>query len=184
MLLVSVGLLSACQSLQPTPAPTALPGPAATGKPSAPITVAGQVWEPCVRRQMKQYPPVLDRPSTMYYSGAWCQDQEIGNRYMWMYARPMTVHQTPERVRQYVNEDAGQLARALRATGYQTVEQSDKNRDVYFEARRPTSPNVVVVSVLGENPPPAGQSYSGTDPLRLSVEVRRAGPEDTPKPSP
>lgn len=183
-LIVCVGVLAACQQLQPTAPPTALPGPAPTGKPTAPITVAGQTWEPCVKRQMKQYPPVLDRPSNDYYAGGWCQPTLRGNRYLWTYARPMTAQQTPEHIRELVNVDGGQLARALRATGYQTIEQSDKNQDVYFEARRPTSPNVVVVSVIGDNPPPAGQSYAGDDPLRLLVEVRPAGPEDTPSPSP
>ena len=182
--MLCVAVLAACQQLQPAPRPTALPGPVATGKPTASIEIAGQPWEPCVRRQMKQYPPVLDKASSDYYSGPWCQVQQNGTRYMWIYARPMTAQQTPERIRQYVNQDAGQLSRALKATGYQTVEQGDKNADVYFEARRPNSPNVVVISVMGENPPPAGQSYAGDDPLRLAVEVRKAGPEDTPSPSP
>jgi hypothetical protein len=55
---------------------------------------------------------------------------------------------------------------------------------VFYEARRPTSPNLVSIAVLGEDVPPEGQAYVGDNPLRVVVAVREAGPEDTPSPSP
>jgi hypothetical protein len=83
-----------------------------------------------------------------------------------------------------VNTDAGLLVRGLRTTGYEMVRTAGKDEDVRYEARRPTSPNVVGIEVLGVDPPPEGVSYSGDDPLRVIVSVRKAGPADTPAPTP
>jgi hypothetical protein len=55
---------------------------------------------------------------------------------------------------------------------------------VFYEARRPPSPNMVSIAVLGDEVPEYGQSYVGDNPLRIIVAVRKAGPDDTPSPSP
>jgi hypothetical protein len=182
--IAGVVLLAGCQQLEPTPHPTELPGPVAAGVPDAAITVAGQQWQTCTRKQMRQYPPVLDEPAPTYYAGPWCQEADGGNRYMWIYAEPLFPGETPQKTRGYVNEDANLLVRALRTTGYLPVRGGPRNDDVFFEARRPTSPNMVSIAVLGEDPPPQGQSFAGDNPLRVTVAVRKAGPEDTPSPSP
>lgn len=178
-------LLAGCQQLTPTTHPTALPGTVPAGRPTGPVTVASTTWDLCTRKQLRQYPPVLDKPATTYYAGPWCQDVPGGGtRFMWMYAEPLFTGEDPQRIRQYVNTDAGLLVRGLRTTGYQMVRTAPKDMDVRYEARRPTSPNIVGIEVLGENPPPQGQAYGGTDPLRVVVTVRKAGPEDTPAPTP
>lgn len=177
-------MLAACDQLQPTPRPTALPGPFPTGAPVAGTAVIDQPWEVCTRKQLKAYPPVLDKPAATYYAGPWCRSAEGGTAFMWVYAKPLYSGELPEEIRAYVNQDASLLARGLRTTGYSMIRSSARGTDVRYEARRPTSPNVVRVEVLGENPPPQGQSYSGTDPLRLEVAVRKAGPTDTPAPTP
>lgn len=178
-----VALLVGCQQLEPTPQPTELPGPVAEGEPAEPIRIAGQQWDPCTGKQMRQYPPVLDEAAPNYYAGPWCQSGE-GIRFMWIYAEPLFRGETPEKVRDYVNEDASLLVRGLRTTGYLPVRAGARGDDVFYEARRPTSPNLVTIAVLGEDPPPQGQSYAGDNPLRVVVGVRRAGPDDTPSPSP
>jgi hypothetical protein len=156
----------------------------AAGKPDSAITVSGRQWDPCTRKQMRQYPPVLDEPATNYYAGPWCQDAEGGTRFMWIYAEPLFLDETPEDVRGYVNEDAGLLVRGLRTTGYLPVRAGDREGDVFHEARRPTSPNLVSIAVLGDNPPPQGQAFSGDNPLRVIVAVRKARADDTASPSP
>jgi hypothetical protein len=103
---------------------------------------------------------------------------------MWVYAEPLFTGEQPEEIRAYVNTDAGLLVRGLRTTGYEMVRTAGKDEDVRYEARRPTSPNIVRIEVLGENPPPEGVSYAGSDPLRVTVSVRKAGPADTPAPTP
>ncbi len=183
-LIACVGLLAACQQLQPAPHPTELPGPVAAGEPSTAITVSGQEWQVCTGRQRRQYPPVLDEPAANYYAGPWCQNADGGTRYMWIYAEPLFPGESPEDVRGYVNEDASLLVRALRTTGYAQVRAGSKGEDVFHEARRPTSPNLVSIAVLGDDPPPEGQAYIGTNPLRVTVAVRKAAPGDTPSPSP
>ncbi len=182
--MASVGLLAACGQLTPTAEPTALPGPVPEGTPSAPISISGQQWDLCSAKQRRQYPPVLDEPAANYYAGPWCQSADGGTRYMWIYAEPMFAGETPQDVRRYVNEDAGLLVRALRTTGYQMVRSGGRDQDVFHEARRPTSPNLVSIAVLGDDPPPEGQSYVGDNPLRVTVAVRKAAPGDTPSPSP
>lgn len=177
-------VLAGCSQLEPVPQSTALPGQVAAGQPDAAISVAGQQWEPCTRKQMRQYPPVLDLPAQNYYAGPWCQQADGGTRFMWMYAEPLFSGETPEKVRGYVNEDAALLVRGLRTTGYLPVRATSRSGDVFYEARRPTSPNLVSVAVLGDDPPPEGQSYAGENPLRIVVAVRKAGPDDTPSPSP
>jgi len=181
--LVGVALLAGCQQLEPTVQPTALPGPVPASVPDTGITVAGQPWRTCTRKQMRQYPPVLDAPATTYYAGPWCQEADGGNRYMWLYAKPLSPQQTPEEVRGYVNEDGSLLVRGLRTTGYLAVRTGDRGDDTFYEARRPTSPNLVSIAVLGDEVPPHGQSYSGDSPLRITVAVRKARPEDTPSPT-
>ncbi|HQR79010.1 MAG TPA: hypothetical protein PLT68_02195 [Actinomycetota bacterium] len=166
------------------PQPTALPGMVSAGRPEAGISVAGQQWERCTRKQMRQYPPVLDEPAQNYYAGPWCQDADGGTRFMWMYAEPLFIGETPQKVRSYVNQDASLLVRGLRTTGYLPVRAAARSGDVFYEARRPTSPNLVSIAVLGESPPPEGQSYLGDNPLRIVVAVRKAGPADAPSPSP
>lgn len=177
-------LLVGCGPVAPTVQPTALPGPVAAGAPGAAISVADQQWEICTGKQLRQYPPVLDELAPSYYAGPWCQSADGGNRYLWIYARPLFQGETPQEVRKYVNEDASLLVRGLRTTGYQPVRAGARSRDVFYEARRPTSPNLVSIAVLGENVPQEGQSYAGGNPLRVVVAVREAGPEDTPSPSP
>ena len=177
-------VLVGCQQLTPPTHPTALPGPVPVGAPEGPITIAGEQWLPCTRKQLRAYPPVLDRLATTYYAGPWCLGTEAGNRFMWVYAEPLFDGEDPQRIRSYVNTDAGLLVRGLRTTGYQMVTASPKDTDVGYTARRPSSPNVVAIEVLGESPPPQGQAYEGVDPLRVVVEVRKAGPEDTPAPTP
>lgn len=180
---IGVLLLAGCQQLEPTQHPTALPGPVAEGKPDAPISVAGQQWDRCTRKQMRQYPPVLDEPAATYYAGPWCQDADGGTRFMWIYAQPLFTGETGEEVRGYVNEDANLLVRGLRTTGYLPVRSGPRGQDVVYEARRPTSPNLVSIQVLGDDPPPPGQSFTGDNPLRLIVAVRKATADDMPSPS-
>lgn len=182
--ILCVAVLAGCQQLTPTPHPTELPGPIAAGEPDAPISIAGEQWEICTAKQIRQYPPVLDSPAPNYYAGPWCMSTDGGTRFLWTYAEPLFLGEDPQRIRGYVNTDAGLLVRGLRTTGYQMVRSSPKDDDVFYEARRPTSPNVVRIEVLGEDPPPQGQVYAGADPLRLTVAVRKAGPEDTPAPTP
>ena len=182
--IAGVVLLAGCQQLEPAPHPTELPGPVAAGVPDAAITVADQRWETCTRKQRRQYPPVLDEPAPNYYAGPWCQEADGGTRYMWIYAEPLFPGETPEKTRGYVNQDANLLVRALRTTGYLPVRDGPRDGDVFYEARRPTSPNLVSIAVLGDDPPPQGQSFTGDNPLRVTVAVRKAGPEDTPSPSP
>ncbi len=177
-------VLAGCQQVTPVEHPTALPGPVEAGSPAAPINVASEQWEPCTRKQLRAYPPVLDKLSPTYYAGPWCQTLADGTRFLWVYAEPLFTGEDPLRIRQDVNTDASLMARALRTTGYQMVRSARRDLDVRYEARRPTSPNMVSVEVLGENPPPQGQAYMGTDPLRVVVSVRKAGPEDTPAPTP
>lgn len=184
MTVAGVVLLAGCQQLTPPTHPTALPGAVPAGKPSGAITIAGEQWDRCTRKQMRVYPPVLDKPATTYYAGPWCQSTDDSNRFMWIYAEPLFTGEDPTRVRAYVNTDASLLVRALRTTGYQMVRTAPKDQDVRYQARRPSSPNLVSVEVLGVNPPPVDVSYTGTDPLRVVVEVRKAGPEDTPAPTP
>jgi hypothetical protein len=179
-----VALLAACQQAQPVTQPTALPGPFPSGAPEGPAVFAGETWDVCTSRQVRQYPPVLDKPAATYYAGPWCRMQDGGNQYLWVYAEPLFTGESPQEVRAYVNTDAGLLARALRTTGYAMVRSSGKDEDVRYEARRPTSPNLVGIEVLGDDPPPEGVSYTGDDPLRLQVAVRKAGPTDTPAPTP
>lgn len=176
--------LAGCGRLEPVPEPTALPGMVPAGKPDEGVLVAGQQWEPCTRKQRRQYPPVLDEPAQNYYAGPWCQEADGGTRFMWMYAEPLFVGESPAKVRGYVNEDAALLVRGLRTTGYLPVRAADRTGDVFYEARRPTSPNLVSIAVLGDHPPPEGQPYQGDNPLRVVVAVRKAGPGDTPSPSP
>ncbi|HRY08561.1 MAG: hypothetical protein H6526_08770 [Actinobacteria bacterium] len=182
-LIASLVVLAGCQQMQPAPHPTTLPGPVAAGRPEAPIMVADQDWAPCTGKQMRKYPPVLDEPASTYYAGPWCQDADGGTRFMWMYAEPLFPGETPEEVRGYVNEDASLLVRGLRTTGYQPVRAGQRGDDVFYEARRPTSENLVSVAVLGDDVPPEGQAYAGDNPLRVVVAVRKAGPDDTPSPS-
>jgi hypothetical protein len=177
-------LLSACAQVAPVEEPTELPGPTREGAPQTSITVAGETWDTCTRKQLRVYPPVLDEPAQTYYAGPWCVDTGGGTRFMWIYAEPLFSGETPQDVRGYVNEDAALLVRGLRTTGYEMVRQGDRRADVSHEARRPTSKNVVAVEVLGQDVPPEGVSYTGDDPLRLIVAVRRAGPRDTPAPTP
>ena len=177
-------MLAACDQLQPAPHPTALPGSFPTGPPDAGTTIAGQPWDLCTKKQLKTYPPVLDKPAATYYAGPWCRSEDGGTAFLWVYAKPLFNGELPEEIRAYVNQDAALLARGLRTTGYSMISSSPRGTDVRYEARRPTSPNVVRVEVLGENPPPQGQTYAGTDPLRLGVAVRKAGPTDTPAPTP
>lgn len=182
--MVAVGVLAGCQQLTPTQHPTALPGPVAAGIPEAPITVAGEQWEQCTRKQRRTYPPVLDKMAPSYYAGPWCIGTDTSTRFLWVYAEPLFPGEDPQQVREYVNTDGALLVRGLRTTGYQMVRTAAKDEDVRYEARRPGSPNVVRIEVLGQDPPPEGQAYAGSDPLRLIVEVRQAGPEDTPAPTP
>jgi hypothetical protein len=181
---VATVLLAGCAQVTPTTQPTALPGPVAEGEPTAPITVAGQTWEVCEAKQRRQYPPVLDELAPTYYAGPWCQRADGGNRFIWIYAEPLSEDETPEEVRRYVNEDASLLVRGLRTTGYQPIRAGARSRDVFYEARRPPSPNMVSIAVLGDEVPEYGQSYVGDNPLRIIVAVRKAGPDDTPSPSP
>lgn len=182
--IAAVGLLAGCQQLTPTDHPTELPGPVPAGNPAASIEVAGEQWEPCTRKQLRGYPPVLDKLATTYYAGPWCQSSEATSRFMWLYAEPLFIGEDPQRVRAYVNTDAGLLVRGLRTTGYQLVRSAPKDQDVRYSARRPNSPNVVTIEVLGASPPPEGEAYAGSDPLRVVVTVAKAGPEDTPAPTP
>lgn len=184
MAVAGVLLLAGCQQLQQPVKPTAAPGPAPTGRPSAAITVAGQSWSPCTARERKQFPPVLDAPAPTYYAGPWCRSSPGSSEFLWLWARPLSDQEQPGQIRGYVNTDAGLMVRNLRTTGYSTLRSSDKDEDVRYEGRRLPSQNVVGVEVLGQDPPPAGQSYSGTDPLRLRVSVRKAGPAETPAPTP
>lgn len=177
-------VLAGCQQLQPTAHPTMLPGPFPEGEPKAAVTIGGDFWDVCSARQRKQYPPVLDEPAPTYYAGPWCRAADGGTQFLWVYAEPLFPGEQPEQIRRDVNADAGLLVRNLRTTGYAMVSSAGKDEDVRYEARRPTSPNVVTVGVEGQNPPPQGQAYSGTDPLRLIVAVRKAGPADTPAPTP
>lgn len=183
-LVAAVAVLAGCQQMAPVDHPTALPGPVEAGLPASGIEVAGEQWEPCTRKQRRAYPPVLDNLSTTYYAGPWCSGNEDMTRFLWIYAEPLFTGEDPQRVRSYVNTDAGLLVRGLRTTGYAMVRTAPKDQDVRYEARRPNSPNLVSVEVLGENPPPQGEAYVGIDPLRLVVTVRKAGPEDTPAPTP
>lgn len=176
-------LLAGCGQLAPTTHPTALPGPVPAGEPTAPITVVGQQWDVCTGKQRRQYPPVLDEPAPNYYAGPWCQSAEGGTRFMWIYAEPLFTGETPEQIRSYVNRDASLLVRGLRTTGYQPVRAGARSEDIFYEARRPGSPNLVTISVLGDDPPPEGTSYDGDNPLRVKVAVRKARPDDTPSPS-
>jgi hypothetical protein len=179
-----VVLLAGCAQVSPVEQPTALPGPTREGEPQSSISVAGQVWRTCTAKQMDRYPPVLDEPAQSYYAGPWCIDAGRGTRYMWIYAEPLFEGETPRDVRGYVNEDARLLVRGLRTTGYGLVREAAKDADVSHQARRPTSPNLVTVDVLGDDVPPQGVSYSGDSPLRLVVAVGKAGPRDTPAPTP
>jgi hypothetical protein len=181
---VAATLLAGCAQITPTVTPTALPGPVAEGRPESPIVISDQQWDLCTDRRVKQYPPVLDDPAPTYYAGPWCQSDADGTRYMWLYAEPLFTGETPEDIRDYVNEDASLLVRGLRTTGYLPVRAGERSRDVFYEARRPGSPNLVSIAVLGEDVPPQDVAYSGDNPLRIVVEVRKAGPDDTPSPSP
>ena len=182
-LIAPLVLLAGCQQLQPAPHPTTLPGPLPAGEPDAPVSVADQEWAVCTNKQMRKYPPVLDEPASTYYAGPWCQDADGGTRFMWMSAEPGFPGETPEEVRGYVNEDANLLVRGLRTTGYLPVRAGPRGEDVFYEARRPTSENLVSVAVLGDDVPPEGQAFTGDNPLRVVVAVRKAGPDDTPTPT-
>jgi hypothetical protein len=183
-LLACVVLVAACDQIQPADHPTALPGTVPAGIPESSVVIAGEDWDVCTGKQLKQYPPVLDKPATTYYAGPWCRAEGGGTAFLWVYAQPLFDGEEPQEIRGYVNEDASLLVRGLRTTGYAMVSSSPRYTDVQYIARRPTSPNVVSIQVLGENPPPVNEPYTGDDPLRLEVAVRKAGPTDTPAPTP
>lgn len=186
MLIVVAGvMLVGCGRLTPTPAPTDLPGGLPPGAPGQVTDIDGQTWTPCTDEQLAKYPPVLDLPSQTYYSGPWCAGAPGNYRYMWVYSHPLSNGESPQQVRGYVRQDGRLLVRNLRTTGYEhIVMRVDEGQDVVYLGRRPGSPNVVGVLMTGDEVPPAGRTYTGEDPLRLYVTVRRSGPAVTARASP
>lgn len=142
------------------------------GHPSGPLRLAGQTLTPCTQRQIEQYPGTLEQLSPIYYAGPWCRTTSAGTEWVWLYAKPLTEDETPGEIRAEVNSDARIMVRDLRTSRYQAISAGQPPpADVRYAGKRPTSENMVTVTVTGTNVPPYKQPPPADEANPLSLRV-------------
>lgn len=142
------------------------------GHPSGPLRLGAETLTPCSERQMDRYPGTLEQLSPIYYAGPWCHTTDVGTQWVWVYAKPLTEDETPQEIRAEVNSDARIMVRDLRTSRYQAIVTGPPPpADVDYVGKRPTSPNLVTVTVAGVDVPPYRQPAPADEANPLSLRV-------------
>lgn len=142
------------------------------GLPSGPLRLGDETLRPCTERQMDRYPGTLEQLSPIYYAGPWCGTTDAGTQWVWVYAKPLTEDETPQEIRAEVNSDARIMVRDLRTSRYQAISAGPPPpADVNYAGKRPTSPNLVTVTVTGADVPPYRQPAPADEENPLSLRV-------------